>query len=81
VKVYFYRDESKQDGGKNNVFAISVPNFSSVLEVDAISLEIKGESKVRRGDNVAVMEEVSRVLGKKLECLGREYEGFIQYFE
>lgn len=64
--MYFYGDEKKQDGGKSDVFAISVPNFGSVLEVDTDSLAIKGESKVRSGDHRAVMEEVSRILGKKI---------------
>ncbi len=81
MKVYFYKDEGKQEDGNNNIFAISAPNFSSVLAVDVMSLEIKGENKVRKGDNAAVLEEVSRVLGKKVEQKGREYEGFIQYFE
>jgi hypothetical protein len=81
VKVYFYGDEKKQDGEKNDVFAISVPNFGSVLEVDAGTLAIRGESKVRRGDYKGVLEEVSRILGIKIEQKGREYEGFIPYFE
>lgn len=81
MKVYFYGDEKKQDGGKSDMFAISVPNFGSVLEVDADSLAIRAESKVRRGDHRAVMEEVSRILGRKIEREGREYEGFIPYFE
>lgn len=52
-----------------------------MLEVDADSLAIKGESKVRKGDHKAVLEEVSRILGNTIERKGREYEGFILYFE
>jgi hypothetical protein len=77
IKVYFEGGPDDREGR----LAITIPNFSSILAVNSATLAIIAETQLRPGDNKGLLEEVSRIVGKEVVVHGREYEGFIHYFE